>query len=53
MDLYFGPTAPEVERGNRVATLPSRGFFLYFRLCGPLEPYYDKSWRPGDVTRLE
>lgn len=50
VDLYFGPEAPKGLEGNWVRTLPNKGFFLYFRLYGPLEPFYDRSWRPGDVT---
>ena len=53
VDLYFGPTAPAGNGGNWVRTLPDKGFFLYFRFYGPLEPYYDKSWRPEDVMRVE
>ena len=24
-----------------------------FRFCGPLEPFYDKTWRPGDPEIVE
>ena len=53
IDLYLGPNPPEGKEQNWVRTLPGKGFFLYFRFYGPLEPFYDKTWRPGDVVRVE
>ena len=29
-------------------SLPDKGWNVIFRLYGPLEPFYDKTWRPGD-----
>jgi hypothetical protein len=49
LNLIFGPEPPEGMESNWVRTLPGKGFFIYFRFYGPLESYYDKSWRPGDV----
>jgi hypothetical protein len=53
IDLYFGPNPPEANEQNWVRTLPGKGFFLYFRFYGPLEPFYDKTWRPGDAVRTD
>jgi hypothetical protein len=53
IDLYFGPEAPEGTEEQWVQTNPGVGFFLYFRWYGPLEPYFDKSWRLPDVEHLE
>jgi hypothetical protein len=50
VDLYFGPKAPESGTANWVQTIPGRHWFSYFRLYGPLEPYFDKTWRLGDIT---
>jgi len=50
VDLYFGPTAPESGENNWVQTIPGRHWFSYFRLYGPLEPYFDRSWKLGDIT---
>lgn len=47
--LHFGPTAPEGREKNWVQTVPGRPWFTYFRLAGPLEGYFDKSWVLGDV----
>ncbi|TCI97617.1 DUF1254 domain-containing protein [Aeromicrobium sp. IC_218] len=51
VDLHFGPTPPPGRESNWVQTLPGRHWFSYFRLYGPLEPYFDRSWKLGDITR--
>lgn len=53
VDLYFGPTAPAGNESNWVKTKPGTGFFLYFRWYGPLQPYFDKSWKLPDVVKLK
>jgi len=47
-DIYFSPTAPEGQDRNWIQTVPGKGWNVIFRLYGPLEPFYDKTWRPGD-----
>jgi hypothetical protein len=47
--LYFGPAAPAGKEKNWIQTVPGRGFFLILRLYGPLEPWFDKTWRPGEI----
>jgi hypothetical protein len=47
--VFFGPKAPEGEEANWVQTMPGKGFNVLFRLYGPLEPWFDKSWKPGDL----
>ena len=53
VDLYFGPQAPQGKEANWIATVPSKGWFTCLRLYGPLEPWFDKSWRPGDIELVE
>jgi hypothetical protein len=53
IDLYFGPEAPEGKEDHWVQTNPGVGFFLYFRWYGPLEPYFDKTWKLDDVELLD
>ncbi|MDF7822699.1 DUF1254 domain-containing protein [Pontiellaceae bacterium B12227] len=49
VDLYYGPICPEgVPEANWIQTKPGVGFFVYLRLYGPLESFFDKTWRPGD-----
>lgn len=48
-DIYYGPKRPDgVPEENWIQTKPGVGFFVYLRLYGPLESYFDKTWRPGD-----
>jgi hypothetical protein len=50
-DLYFGPTPPQGKpERNWIQTIPNRGWFTYFRLYGPTQPYFDKSWALPDIV---
>ena len=49
VDVYFGPKAPAGEENNWVQTIPKKGWFMILRLYGPLEPWFDKTWRPGEI----
>ncbi|NOE32248.1 DUF1214 domain-containing protein [Ruegeria sp. HKCCD7318] len=51
--IYFGPEAPEGWENNWAQTVPGRSFNVMMRLYGPLEPWFDKSWRPGDLELVE
>jgi hypothetical protein len=50
VDVWFGPKAPEGMESNWVETIPDKGWFMILRLYGPLEPWFDRSWRPGEIT---
>ena len=47
-DVYFGPKAPKGMENNWIQTIPGKGWNMLFRLYGPLDPWFDKTWRPGD-----
>ena len=48
--VYFAPEQPDgVGRGNWIQTVPGKGWFVLFRLYSPLEPFFDKTWRPGEI----
>ncbi len=49
IDVYFGPRAPDGKEANWVQTVPGKGWNTLLRLYGPLEPWYDRSWRPGEI----
>ena len=54
VDLYFGPAeAPEGMESNFVRTIPGEGFFVYFRLYGPTEPYFEKAWALPDLEKID
>jgi hypothetical protein len=51
--VWFGPEAPEGQESNWVQTMPDQGLGVILRLYGPLEPWFDKSWKPGDFELVE
>ncbi len=52
VDIYFGPKPPAGKESNWIQTVPGKGWFLCLRLYGPLKPWFDKSWRPGEIEKL-
>ena len=51
-DIYFGATAPDGKANNWLQTIPGKGFFVILRLYSPLEPFFDKTWRPGEIETI-
>jgi len=49
VDVWFAPEAPEGKESNWVQTIPGKGWFMILRLYGPLEPWFDQTWRPGEI----
>jgi len=52
-DLYFGPVAPEGKESNWVETVPGKAWFQLFRIYGPLEPWFDQSWRLNEFEPID
>jgi hypothetical protein len=52
VDVWFGPKAPAGKENNWVQTVPGTGWNTILRLYGPLEPWFDKTWRPGEIEPL-
>jgi hypothetical protein len=53
VDLYFGPKPPAGKEANWTQTVPSKGWFAIFRLYSPLEPWFDKTWRLGEIEEAK
>lgn len=51
--VWFGPEAPQGHEGNWIQTMPGKSFNVLLRLYGPLEPWFDKTWKPGDFELVE
>jgi len=52
--IYFSPKRPEgIAEGNWIQTDPKKGWFTILRLYSPLQPFFDKSWRPGEIELVE
>jgi hypothetical protein len=52
-DLYFGPTAPEGKESNWVETIPGKAWFQLFRIYGPLEPWFEQTWRLNEFEPID
>ncbi|QJR10823.1 hypothetical protein DSM104443_01893 [Usitatibacter rugosus] len=53
VDVYFGPKPPPGKEGNWVQTWPGKGWNVILRLYGPLEGFFDKTWRPGEIEEMK
>ena len=53
VDVYFGPKAPPGKESNWIQTVPGKGWFTILRLYGALEPWFDKTWRPGEIELIQ
>ena len=51
--VYFGPKEPEGHETNWVQTMPNKGYNVLLRLYGPLQPWFDKTWMPGDFELVK
>lgn len=53
VQLYFGPEPPEdAPDSNWIQTVPGKGWFACLRLYGPLEAWFDQTWKPGDIEPI-
>jgi len=52
-DVFFGPEPPEGQENNWAQTIPGKGFWIILRLYAPLEPWFDKTWRPGKIVKID
>jgi hypothetical protein len=53
VDVYFGPQAPAGKENNWVQTMPGKGWSVILRLYSPLEPWFNKTWRPGEIELVK
>ena len=51
--IWFAPKAPAGRENNWVQTMPGKGYNTALRLYGPLEPWFNQTWRPGDLEKAE
>lgn len=42
VDLYIGARPPSGLESNYMKTVGNDGWFVYFRLYAPLQPFFDK-----------
>ncbi len=53
VDIFFGPGAPKGKEKNWIRTVPGKGHFVWIRLYGPLEPFFEQTWRPDDIVKVQ
>ena len=56
IDIDFGPDAPGGAGSNArnwIQTTPRKGWFTLFRFYGPLEPFFDQTWKPNDIVEVK
>lgn len=52
-DVYFAPEPPKGKEGNWLQTVPGKSWFTILRMYGPLEPWINKTWRPGEIEIVQ
>lgn len=52
-DLYFGPTAPHSREANWIEKIPGKSWVAAFRLYGPLQPWFDQSWKLNEFEPID
>ena len=51
--VVFGPERPaDTPEGNWIQTTEGKGWFGILRLYSPLQPFFDKTWRPSEIEPL-
>jgi hypothetical protein len=53
VDIWFGPAAPAGHESNWLQTVPGKGWNTIFRINGALEPWFDKTWKPGEIEPMK
>jgi hypothetical protein len=52
VDVLFGPKPPS-DKANWIQTIPGKGWNTILRLYGALEPWFEKTWRPGEIEEVK
>ena len=53
VDIYFGSKAPKGKESNWIQTKEGKAWFLLLRLYGPLKPWFNKTWKPGEIELVK
>jgi len=52
--IYFSPNKPaNINEGNWIQTVPGKGWFTLLRLYSPLQSFFDKTWKPGEIEEVK
>lgn len=47
-----GVSGPHAADANWIQITPGKGWFPILRLYSPLLPFFDKTWRPGEIQEV-
>lgn len=54
IDIWFGPAQPDgVADANFIQTVPGRDFLAVIRLYGAELAFYDQTWKPDDLVKVD
>ncbi|MGI6853303.1 DUF1254 domain-containing protein [Mesorhizobium sp. 1B3] len=53
IDLFIGPEAPAGFEMNHMETVGDDGWFVYFRLYAPEQPFFDKTFKMADFELVK
>jgi len=51
VDLYFGPEAPKGKENNWIQSNKGQSFFVYLRLYGPEQDYFDQKYPMNKIEK--
>ena len=52
-DIWFSPAAPPGKASNWIQTVPGKGWHMLWRIYGPEQAWFDKTWRPGEIELVD
>jgi hypothetical protein len=53
IDIYFGLQTSAGKEKTLVQPISGKGWNTILRLYGPLEPWFNKTWRPGEIELVQ
>ena len=53
VDLYFGPEAPEGKENNWIQSNIGESYFVYLRLYGPEQDYFDQKYPMNKIKKTK
>ena len=53
VDLYFGPEAPKGKENNWIQTNKGESFFMYLRLYGPEQAFFDQTYPMNKIQKIK
>ena len=51
--VWFAPETPEGHESNWIQTIPGKSYDVILRMYGPLESWFGKSWKLGDIELVD